>query len=662
MDDAEKQRKEDFKGDDNKFVRWWVKPSETKRGMFVETDPACFPAGTMISTSGGAKPIERIEVGDRVVSANGKLTTVRALLPSVYEGEMVRLKAAGLGDELVSTADHPIAVVRGMECRDHGRFDGARRWCTNSCTVKSCSTPFFQDYTPSWVKATEVKVGDFLLMPYRREADRVQLVTPTMDRVIGLGDDVGGVTLAWFLGLFVAEGHTKSGGDIALSFHQKETDLHEQAEKCLAALGCKTTKTTFREGTLGAVTVGYSVELARWLRQVCGHLAENKRFPAGVFAESKQVLRDCVDGYMRGDGSVILPPDEQRASAASVSKELAYQLRAAVMMLGGKPRLQVLPSKVGNDGVLRLETYCVTWVPRGDSEFDWEPKIGGGRLHRQEIAEGRLAAHEPIDGDYLWLPVTSVERFGGSMEVFNFSCDETNQTYVANGVAVHNCFWEHSYKLKSGDYGHCICLKKNKLGDHCPVCEADNWASFVGALTIIDFEEWEDKKGNKRAFQRREFIAKMGSEDKPGVLKRLAKLAKKHGRLAGLIVDIERPGKLTERCGSVFDVVDKIDEKDIAEYAKEQALADLEKHPWTPLNHVELNQPLSLAEMEALALKIVPKDRDDDKDDKKSDSKKGGDAKTTGGWKPKGAAPAPASRGRDIDDDHGDGGDDDLPF
>jgi hypothetical protein len=185
-------------------------------------------------------------------------------------------------------------------------------------------------------------------------------------------------------------------------------------------------------------------------------------------------------------------------------------------------------------------------------------------------------------------------------------------------------FWEHQFKFR-GNFKHReVCWKRNKQlaaqgGGECPPCEriSDKYPYYVGLHTIIDMTPWFTKKGNvEMNFQRRIFAAKLGGKDKPGVLVKLRKLRAKHGRLRGLIFDVERPGKKTEVCGSEFDLVQKLDSDQIETYCMEQMqeyvkrrnakLADdkqvdvaklLEWNPWEPYDWGEEAKPTPLADL-----------------------------------------------------------------
>ena len=71
----------------------------------VKTDDHCFPAGTLVRTEHGERPIEQIKIGDRVWTRGG-LCTVVSSAPT-REAPMQTLVCSD-GSELTGTEDHPI--------------------------------------------------------------------------------------------------------------------------------------------------------------------------------------------------------------------------------------------------------------------------------------------------------------------------------------------------------------------------------------------------------------------------------------------------------------------------------------------------------------------------------------------------------------------------
>lgn len=188
-------------------------------------------------------------------------------------------------------------------------------------------------------------------------------------------------------------------------------------------------------------------------------------------------------------------------------------------------------------------------------------------------------------------------------------------------------FWEHQFSY-NGDFKNWEpCVTRNKIGPECPICKVfvddeddpkeKRYAYFVGLHTVINMTPWFTKKGQQEVnFVREVYASKLGSDKKPGVLKKLKKLKEKHGRLRGLIINVERPGKQTESCGSEFDVIEKIDPSDIVAYSQKQLseylarvneglpadkqmtmAKQLQRNPWEPYNFEKMIAPRPIDEL-----------------------------------------------------------------
>lgn len=117
---------QDFDSDPNQWNDWWndfneyqvpeFKPvftSFVRTDSFIATQPySCFPAGILVSTETGRKPIEDIQVGDAVLSQNpttGELTYKTVLETTVRQSDSI--VEVTMNDEfLLVTRGHPMWV------------------------------------------------------------------------------------------------------------------------------------------------------------------------------------------------------------------------------------------------------------------------------------------------------------------------------------------------------------------------------------------------------------------------------------------------------------------------------------------------------------------------------------------------------------------------
>src|SRR5438128_6111010 len=157
-------------------------------GAYVHYVEGCHLAGSMVRVRDGEKAIEDVEVGDEVLTHEGRFRRVRDTMQRRFEGPIFRITFAGEGyRSLAVTPRHPLLVARRDRPRDHNR-----------------------SFAPDWREAWELHAGDYLALPatidmesdvadsvsqevsvgrgrHTAVAERVDVaLTPAMCRVMGL--------------------------------------------------------------------------------------------------------------------------------------------------------------------------------------------------------------------------------------------------------------------------------------------------------------------------------------------------------------------------------------------------------------------------------------------------------------------------------------------
>jgi len=142
-----------------------------------------------------------------------------------------------------------------------------------------------------------------------------------------------------------------------------------------------------------------------------------------------------------------------------------------------------------------------------------------------------------------------------------------------DGYPLPFVFYEHQLKMNGSWKNWFTCP-----GDDCPLCDAGNRPSLVAAYTVIDHNEWTDKRGNVHKDELKLFMAK------PSVNKILRKMAKKKGGLRGGKVEVIRGTSEDPSTGKQFDFEEKVDLPDTIQ----------------PADYMELFQPKSKSELAAV--------------------------------------------------------------
>lgn len=118
----------------------------------------CFAKGTrVLMHDGSVKPIEKIKVGDRVITKTGEPQTVTFLHKYKYDGPMTVLNIANSNIPVVCTPQHKILAIRTG-------INGGRPTTLTGRDVKARYNPDKLD----WVAASELKKGDIVVYPRQK--------------------------------------------------------------------------------------------------------------------------------------------------------------------------------------------------------------------------------------------------------------------------------------------------------------------------------------------------------------------------------------------------------------------------------------------------------------------------------------------------------------
>lgn len=368
-------------------------PTMMKANAF---DSICLPPGGLVIAERGMVPIADIREGERVLTHRGRYMPVVETMSREHVGELVRLRAYGLGSDTVLTENHPVLVERG----------GVREW----------------------VPAGDVVIGDRVGRPVVSERHDVSTVMAKhgngraglLDRAIDANEDLFKIA-----GYYLAEGFVhKASTSVAVSFtfglSADEVALAKDCADRIARLGF--TVRQHRAATSNVVT-SYG-GIARWLKTTFGTGSAKKAVPAWVLMLPESKVRALYDGYMAGDGYAYR---ENYMRGSTISDEIAIGMAMVANRLG----------------------YCASINRQKRSELC----VIGGRSVTQQPLWDVLVRQKTvmqkqiksiIDEDFQWGLVRSATREPYSGTVHNISVADDN-SYVTPGMTVHNCHEHQTY-------------------------------------------------------------------------------------------------------------------------------------------------------------------------------------------------------------------------
>ncbi|MGV1079702.1 MAG: helicase-related protein [Candidatus Nanopelagicales bacterium] len=255
----------------------------------LQAQDRCFGAGTPVLTASGWKPIESVQIGDRVISRSGAERMVLDVWSRKTKREDILAEVSITGQETVTcTGDHRFLTVTG-----------------------------------EWVEAQNLRPGDWLATPKNPvETELIEIPFGDVGYVLPNGGNVRSVHMPtniavsddflFMFGYYIGDGFSSTS---------------RTKVRFVSLSGHTTPEVRF-----------YSSLWVDWFRAQAGHGAHNKALPAWVWSLSK---RQCLvllsgltasDGYLRG--TAVNP---HRVEYVTVSTVLAGQVFLLAMRAGYRP-------------------------------------------------------------------------------------------------------------------------------------------------------------------------------------------------------------------------------------------------------------------------------------------------------------------------------------
>ena len=416
----------------------------------------CFVKGTLITTEYGYKPIEEIQIGDKVKTLSGRYMPVIKAYKTQRQ-EIIRIDTTG-SEPIECTPNHPFLVKRRYTHKGH---------------IKYCKS--FNE--PKWLRAGEISTDD--LIGYVLDIPDDNINCP-------LTEDE-----AWAVGRWLADGSvdlTRGNPRIFISCGNKKI---EPTRAHLSALPYNIHENRPHPTALNFVFTSWNFYK---LIEPAGKLAGNKVVPPYVFKLPIHLQKAVLDGYISGDGYIRERHQNRELSANTASRRLAY-------------------------GITRLIRNCYH-VGASISVRKIKNGRIGDRVINANYPSYEIYAilqynqsHSFVENGVLWQPIKSIERLPDKQSVYNLSVEEDN-TYEANNIIVHNC---GAFSSNQGEDFRCVLetfCKIKKADFIVPQCR--KWrdaglimgGDFSVAWRIIDAQHFGVAQRRRRLFLVADFDGK----------------------------------------------------------------------------------------------------------------------------------------------------------
>jgi hypothetical protein len=412
------------KADHEKCADWLGELEKGNRvdfsmGFDCEYD-VCLRGNTNIFTHEGVKKINHIKSGDLVLSHTGHWRKVRETMVRDFKGGMVSISAAGLPKECVSTHNHPYYILPQEDlyaCRGSAGGKKRRHTIDSRGICKHCKKGITN---PKWVKASEVKPGDYVAFPVPQAPPTTVSITAGEAAILGFYTGDG--ALIWGKR---RNGQRTTPRGLSITLDNDHPAIQNRLKELAP----------FREYPSGGgrdskVYNLTNPSLAMLAKELVGEGSQIKTLSSQILGWNREAKLAFLGGYLDTDGSV--DPKKGSTRIVTTSELLASTIFALCLSVGIAPAIH--------------DDFVTTdFTPEGVRI--WVIHIGAAytqKLAKHSIKAGSLGKdkrHKDVSffaHGCLWVAVKEVSSYQDELPVFNFSVEE-DESYVAELMVVHNC-------------------------------------------------------------------------------------------------------------------------------------------------------------------------------------------------------------------------------
>ena len=415
----------------------------------------CLTPGQLVTMYDGSRvPIEEVPVLSHVLTHTGSKGVVYDRFVREIDEEMVHLDLHGDDTGLTVTDEHPIlGITREMiwtrYCAE-GRSDRGRAITTNimgGWPVFKRHWDCVSERDLQFIPAQELSEGDYVAVPVGYISGESEVWVDLPDGRRSRRDCPDRVRLdcdlARILGYYAAEGWCDEHGNqqgrfnrvvFAMGCPEGAKERIEDLERVLCdKFGVPIAKRNQAEKQVQLTVTNCRV--AGLFADLCGVGSENKRAPVGLLVDAgPSVVASFLAGYMGCDGHLSNTKNDKALITVSVSRGLIDDCRFLLHGIGLQCAVNTISQHVGCKVQYRLR------VPGNDAN---ELTSFGCENKQLELTTASKSRRRKI-GDYWLVPITGVGRTKYTGPVYNLGVS-TDESYVVNGVAVHNCTGENIF-------------------------------------------------------------------------------------------------------------------------------------------------------------------------------------------------------------------------
>ncbi|MBU4204964.1 iron-sulfur cluster assembly scaffold protein, partial [Patescibacteria group bacterium] len=175
----------------------------------------------------------------------------------------------------------------------------------------------------------------------------------------------------------------------------------------------------------------YSAKIARFFKQLFGNGAEHKKLPDFIINLPAEKQKSLIYGLWRGDGYINLNRDGPRAGYATISYNLAQQIKILLLRQKIAPSIYTEKEKTVN-GVKHKKAYRIH-VGQRDSLLRLCSILNIEYKPRSYPAEKAW-----FDNNYVYIPITGIKKKEYRGNVYNLEV-KNSRSFASEAFCLHNC-------------------------------------------------------------------------------------------------------------------------------------------------------------------------------------------------------------------------------
>ena len=448
---------------------------ENADGVGQVGNPQCLLPEEKIFLNEEFNDIKNADKNDIVISHNSSNNKIIEIFSRDYNGGLIILKNC-----MGSISLTPEHLVYALKLPKHYNF---------------FRTKNRQKLIPAWYHAENLDKRDIVLYPINKEVKDIKFLEIDIPK---LKYDFKGKNipkkillnseLLRLFGYFIAEGNIQdkpSKTQISFCLNINEIDIVEDIRNISKKLFGIEIKTKERPNTHVIVVYIYNAQLSRFFKKLFGNGAQHKKLPEFIMKLPIEKQKSLIEGLWKGDGYVNLKRKGPRAGYATISYQLAQQIKLLLIRQGIVSSIYKEKEKSVR-GVNHKISYRIH-VGQRDSLIRLCDILG-----LKHFPKSFKSVDSWFDNNYLYTPLTKIERKNYKGKVYNLEIENTH-SFISEAFSLHNCgdIMKIYFKIKDNRIDD---IKFQTFGCVSAIAASDALCEIAKGKTIEEAKKIDNKE------------------------------------------------------------------------------------------------------------------------------------------------------------------------